>query len=268
MKSLNPFGVLIEGEGKQISTLCPRDLKKTFDSEHLVVLRGFKGFNCDQEFIDFSEKFGEISLWPFGKILNLVQRDNPEDHIFDHSYVPMHWDGMYREEVPEMQIFFCQRAPETQEGGRTLFTLTKNIIDDLSDEELVHLNQMQFTYERKMEFYESRTKAPLICKHQEKDFSVMRFSEPPKNSDLQFKNHPEFEMEGADFNDVRKICELLYHPKYCFKHEWMTGDIVLADNFSLLHGREAFRSGSHRHIQRIQVLGKKKNSNPHLEYTL
>ena len=36
--------------------------------------------------------------------------------------------------------------------------------------------------------------------------------------------------------------------------------MVEADNFSLLHGREAFERSAPRHIQRVHVL-----SNPHLD---
>jgi alpha-ketoglutarate-dependent taurine dioxygenase len=40
----------------------------------------------------------------------------------------------------------------------------------------------------------------------------------------------------------------------CFCHEWMMGDIVIADNHALLHGRSAFADGAQRHIRRVNVL--------------
>ena len=267
MKKLNPFGVLIEGYGKSLSTVPLDDLRAIFEREHLVVLRGFKKLNDDKEFLSFAESFGEVSVWPFGKILNLVQQEKPEDHIFDNSYIPMHWDGMYREEVPEMQVFYCKQAPNHTEGGRTIFTNTKKILEDLNIVTKKRWEKIRFSYQRKMEFYDSKTSAPLICKHQEKDFSVLRFCEPPKKSDTQFKNHPGFEIHGGNENDLNYLRELLYDGKYLLSHQWMTGDLVLADNFTLLHGREEFRSGSARHLQRVQILGQERIPNPHLEYT-
>jgi L-tyrosine isonitrile desaturase/decarboxylase len=35
----------------------------------------------------------------------------------------------------------------------------------------------------------------------------------------------------------------------------MAGDVVIADNFSLLHGREGFRNRSTRHLQRVHIQG-------------
>lgn len=29
------------------------------------------------------------------------------DHIVDNSYVPLHWDSIYKPSIPELQIFYC-----------------------------------------------------------------------------------------------------------------------------------------------------------------
>ncbi|MCB0417979.1 MAG: TauD/TfdA family dioxygenase, partial [Bdellovibrionales bacterium] len=55
-------------------------------------------------------------------------------------------------------------------------------------------------------------------------------------------------------------------PANFYAHEWKTGDVVLSDNHTLLHGREAFVSGSPRHLRRVHVLGKPALKNPHLEF--
>ena len=221
----------------------------------------------EKKFIEFSELFGEISLWPFGKVLNLVEQKDPTDHIFDHSYIPMHWDGMYRKEVPEMQIFNCVKAPPLDHGGETLFSFTKKIIEELDAETLKNWEKISFSYQRKMEFYDSRTTAPLICKHQEKDYPVLRYCEPPSQGDGNFKNRPSFHIHGSKSNIVNELKEKIYSSHYCLTHKWQDGDIVLADNFTLLHGRRRFTNGSPRHLQRIQILGNQRVENPHLEYT-
>ncbi|MAZ50057.1 MAG: pyoverdine biosynthesis protein PvcB [Halobacteriovoraceae bacterium] len=267
MKRLSPFGVMIEGNNESIDSLSIQNLKKIFHQEHLIVLRGFKGLESEKKFVAFSESFGEVSLWPFGKVLNLLEQKNPADHIFDHSYIPMHWDGMYRKEVPEMQIFNCVKAPLSNHGGETLFSFTKKIIEDLDAETLMSWEKISFSYKRKMEFYDSKTTAPLICKHQEKNYPVLRYCEPPSQEDGHFKNHPSFEVHGSKTSIVNELKEWIYSPKYCLAHKWKDGDVVLADNFTLLHGRKRFTSGSPRHLQRIQILGTQRIENPHLEYT-
>ena len=90
-------------------------LKELLWEERLLVLRGFRTFDDAEGFAGYCERWGEISVWPFGKVLELVERNNPEDHIFDNNYVPLHWDGMYRPQVPEFQIFHCLSGTEIGE---------------------------------------------------------------------------------------------------------------------------------------------------------
>ena len=42
--------------------------------------------------------------------------------------------------------------------------------------------------------------------------------------------------------------------RVCYAHRWQTGDVVIADNFTLLHGRRAFEHGTVRDIRRVNVL--------------
>ena len=97
------------------------------------------------------------------------------------------------------------------------------------------------------------------------------YCEPPKEEDSDFINHPLFNLEGIPkekTNDfIKEINDLLYSPKNLYAHHWKAGDIVIADNYTLLHGRESFTSGSARHLRRVQVLGSPALDNPHLVST-
>ena len=53
-----------------------------------------------------------------------MEQEGAEDHIFANNYVPLHWDGMYLETVPEFQVFHCVDAPGDSDGGRTTFSST------------------------------------------------------------------------------------------------------------------------------------------------
>ncbi|MEM6730499.1 MAG: TauD/TfdA family dioxygenase, partial [Myxococcota bacterium] len=57
----------------------------------------------------------------------------------------------------------------------------------------------------------------------------------------------------------------LHAPESFYAHQWQTGDVVIADNFTLLHGREAFTSRAPRHLQRVHVLSETPFDNPGLE---
>lgn len=266
-----PFGVLISPRTKNgsIKDLDVERLRKLFREEQLIILRGFDTFKNSDEFSNYCELWGEISLWPFGKVLELVEQENPEDHIFDNSYVPLHWDGMYRPQVPEYQIFHCVKAPLSGQGGRTTFSNTILALKYASSELKESWSKITGIYKRKMEFYDSKTVSPIIVRHPLRDFLVIRYNEPPSEESGRFVNPPVLEFIGIHQNEIKSfqqnLKQALYAPENFYAHEWREGDIVIADNFSLLHGREGFTSKSPRHLQRVQVLSNPPLNNPGLE---
>lgn len=281
--SIQPFGLLLEpckrmlqgcGTPKQsldhLEDLNVAHLRDLIRQEHLIVLRGFNTFQNTKSFLKFCEVWGEISIWPFGKVLELIEQDNPEDHIFDHSYIPLHWDGMYRTQIPEFQIFHCVKAPLPWQGGRTTFSNTILALKYASSESKKLWNKVTGIYQRKMTFYNSKTVSPIINKHPHKDFSVIRYSEPPSLDKGHFVNPPELEFNGVSLDELESfhhsLKQALYAQSSFYAHEWQTRDVVIADNFSLLHGREAFVSQSPRHLQRVHILSNPPFDNPGLEF--
>lgn len=268
---VNPFGVLIESEhaNQDLHDLNIEELRYLFQKEHLVVLRGFQAFRGGEDFSKYCERWGEISLWPFGKVLELIEHENPEDHIFDNNYVPLHWDGMYRPQIPEYQIFHCVRAPLPEQGGRTTFSNTILAIKNASSSLLEQWNKVTGIYQRKMEFYNSKTISPIITRHPQKDFPVIRYNEPHSKNRGHFINPPELEFTGLNTEELTRFHDslkrALYAPSNFYAHEWKTGDVVIADNFSLLHGRERFVSKAPRHLQRVHVLSESPFNNPGLK---
>lgn len=268
IKKLNPFGVLIEPvDNLNINQMEIRLLRDLFAEEQLLLLRGFHTFSNSLEFAEYCEKWGEVSLWPFGKVLELVEHDNPTDHIFDNSYVPLHWDGMYRLQVPEYQIFHCVKAPLKQKGGRTTFSNTSLVLQNATKEMKDRWGTVKGIYKRKMEFYNSKTVSPIIVKHPFRDYPVIRYNEVHQAKNGKFVNPPDHKFEGMEDpeNFHESLIQSLYSPNNYYAHEWQNGDVVIADNFTLLHGREAFESKSPRHIQRVHVLSNPPLDNIYLE---
>ena len=54
-------------------------------------------------------------------------------------------------------------------------------------------------------------------------------------------------------NILQDLHQRLYDPRYFYAHQWQGGDVVIADNLGLLHGREGFTARSARHIQRVHI---------------
>src|SRR5690606_7723965 len=123
-------------------------------------------------------------------------------------------------------------------------------------------------YHRKMEFYDSKTIAPIVSAHPKRGFPVIRYCEPHVDGDAGFVNHPTLSFQGVGGSDVAdfhaSLRSALYAPEAFYAHAWLTGDIVISDNYTLLHGREAFKSGAPRHLRRVHVLSDPPLDNPHL----
>jgi len=272
-KHLKPFGLLLEADGLNVDVhgLGTEELREHFRRESFLVLRGFKTFVGAEDFAAWCESFGQISVWPFGKVLELVERNNPEDHIFDNNYVPLHWDGMYRPQVPEYQIFTCVKAPEKSQGGRTTFSHTGKALASVPAKTRDLWSKVTGSYQRRMEFYDSKTVSPIIDKHPHRGFDVIRYNEPPLKGlkgMKEFVNPPILEFTGLPPAQVeeahRTLREALYGPAAFYAHEWKVGDIVINDNFTTLHGREAFETKAPRHLRRVHVLSNPPLDNPRL----
>jgi len=271
---MNPFGGVVTPSkpGSGLAELRIDELKELLIENKLLVLRGFQSFSSAADFAAYCRTWGDIIVWPFGEVLELVEHKNPDDHIFDNSYVPLHWDGMYRKQVPEFQIFQCVSAPEGEKEGRTTFSNTAMMLRRISTAQRDLWGNTSVTYSRKMEFYESRTEAPLICAHPYRDYEVVRYCEPTDPNDVEFINHPDIRFNGvssAQENEIRaSLRQALYDERNYYAHTWQSGDIVISDNYTLLHGRERFTTGSKRHLRRVHVSGAKPLDNPHLVQSL
>lgn len=269
---LEPFGVCVEPArpDADIHDLSVADLRALVRKHHLLLLRGFTGVSGAAELTAYSEGWGEISMWPFGAVLELVEHTDPGDHIFDHGYVPLHWDGMYRPQVPEFQIFHCVSAPGAGRGGRTVFSQTEAVLRHADRTTRQMWERVTGVYRRAMEFYDSAAVSPVVTAHPHRGFPVIRYNEPVPD-EKEFVNRPDLEFTGLPEGRVeefhRTLTTALYAPEHLYAHTWRTGDLVVADNYTLLHGREAFTSGSPRHLRRVQVLGSPPLDNPALVRT-
>ncbi len=272
MTRVVPFGILLRPikPNLDILQLDVNFLREMVWREKLIIMRGFCTFTDAQNLTEFCERWGQISIWPFGKVLELVEQNNPEDHIFDNNYVPLHWDGMYRPQVPEFQIFHCVRAPQVGQRGRTTFSNTVLALQNTPTQVRSLWEKVTGTYERKMEFYHSKTVSPVVDSHPLRGFSVIRYNEPPNSEFGKFLNPPVLEFNGVSPEVLtefhRSLQKALYSAKNYYAHEWQEGDVVVADNFSLLHGRESFQTKAPRHLRRVHVLSNPPLNNPRLVF--
>ena len=263
------FGVMLTARRElHIGQLSPAWLRMLVYSHQLVILRGFEGFNSSESFSRYCASFGEIMMWPFGAVLELVEAPMPDDHIFSNSYVPLHWDGMYLDTVPEFQIFHCVNAGDFAHGGCTTFASTPQALRIASPETLDLWGRAKGSYGRTVKLYSNQAQAPIINIHPRREFPVLRYCEQPLAGDSSFINASQYEFSGIEASEQSTLLDslhaALHDPSVYYAHQWQTGDVLLTDNFSLLHGREAFTHGGGRHLRRVHIHSTPPLRNPHI----
>ncbi|EPL9570693.1 TauD/TfdA dioxygenase family protein [Providencia rettgeri] len=268
---IKPFGLLItSNKAYQDISVLPINRLRQLTREHgLVILRYFQsGFANTQKLVAYSQQWGEIMMWPFGEVLDVQEQANPSDHILDNGHIPLHWDGMYRETVPEFQIFHCVLAPMVGQGGCTTFVNTEKLINELNDDTCTLWKNTVITYKTKqVTHYGGEVTSPLICLHPNGHKWVMRYNEPMRTIDEKYSEHHSLSFSGIAVGEQnhfkQNLNKLLYDPQYCYAHQWEAGDILMCDNFTLIHGRDAFFSQAPRHIQRVHIHSSPIYVNPH-----
>lgn len=264
-----PFGVQIEAltESADLATLPVPLLRELVRENRLLVLRGFRMPADAETLAAWCRTWGEVMTWPFGDVLELREADDPTDHIFDSSSVPLHWDGMYKPLIPEFQFFHCITAPGPDDGGRTTFCDTVTLLAGASAEMIERWREVTVTYKiRNVVHYGGRATSPLIVPHPRTGALTLRFNQPPPDTEPDFLNRPAHEFTGIDESRLPELLtgldQALHDPRYFYAHTWRSGDMVIADNYALLHGRERFTSRAPRHLRRVHLLGTPAFANP------
>jgi len=257
---LKPYGLLIkpkEGGEASVQDYPAEELKRLVAEHKIVVFRGFQ-LMPKQDFALFGQDLGEPVQWPFGAINELIVKHDAENYIYTNRDVPMHWDGAFIKKEPHLILFQCLKAPPQQEGGGTTFCNSSLLLQAQDEETRKAWKDIQIRDStEKLVHYGGEIKRSLVQNHPVLEEPVLRYAEPV--DDL---NPVEVKVEGMQAEEqetfIQDMQRLLYDPRFLYVHRWEDGDIVLADNQTLLHGREAFTQSNERHIQRVNVLPRPK----------
>lgn len=254
---LRPFGRVVEaaGGGARIEDVPVPMLVRWTEESRVLVLRGFDLLG-KQAFADYCRGWGEILKWEPGEVVDLVVQDDPKNYLFASGDVPFHWDGAFVEANPRYFFFQCLDATPGA-GGQTVFSDTTRVYRDADQETRDRWSRVSITYSTdKVVHYGGEVTERLVAQHPATGLPVLRFAEPLAPD--KYKNPVFAQVHGVDEPEVDgflgSLSELVHRPEYCYDHDWRAGDIVIADNFSLIHGRNAFTGPTKRHLQRVEVI--------------
>jgi alpha-ketoglutarate-dependent taurine dioxygenase len=243
-----------------IVDITPSDIMQTMVEKKIAIYRNLEPIT-ENDLRQFAQTLGEMLSWDFGNIMHLRVDPNAKNYLFTDKAVPFHWDGAFHQE-PQWLVFFCLSAPQKNDGGETLFSNTESILSHLSEKEITQLKEVRLRYStEKLAHYGGAVEKAIVQTHPLTTKPILRYAEAVDYHDLN-PVHVEVVTQAQDMaeNWMSDLTEKLYDPAHCYRHQWQASDLVIADNFSLLHGRTSFLEPSARHIMRAQIL----HIHPHL----
>ncbi|HEX8734133.1 MAG TPA: TauD/TfdA family dioxygenase [Pyrinomonadaceae bacterium] len=252
---LAPFGGVIHSKtkGADLSIIPVPALKNLINEHRLLILRGFAPLSGNA-LPEFCLNLGEILEWEFGAVNELSVKDNARNYLYTNRAVPFHWDGAFAGKIPRYIFFHCDAAPAPEKGGETLFCDTVRLLELAEPEQSEKWEKITITYTtEKIVHYGGSFSSPMIALHPISREKTLRYAEPVTDLNpvqLEIKGIP----EAAHQEFLQDMHRRLRDESVCYCHCWLDGDIVIADNFALLHGRRAFEPNTERRIRRVNIL--------------
>lgn len=254
-RGLKPFGleVIAWNSDTSLEEIGAPALKDWIAANRYVVLRGFAALSTES-MTRLAGTLGKSLEWEFGAINELVAKPDAKNYIYTTGAVPFHWDGAFVGKIPHYILFSCEVAPPQDSGGETIFCDGAKLLRDATAEQRALWAKTSVTYStEKVVHYGGSFTSPMIARHPVSGEETLRYAEPVQDLNPVSLAIPGMTAQQRDAL-VEEMATLLRKPVCCVAHAWRAGDVLIADNHALLHGRNAFREAGLRHIRRINIL--------------
>ena len=197
----------------------------------------FKKVPTNNNFIvNFANSIGSIRRTNFGEYFNVKSKPNPNDLAYTPLPLSPHTDNPYRKPVPNIQLLHCIEN-EVKGGFSTLvdgFAVAENLKKEFPEFfKILTEVKVKFRFADKNVVLENY--GELIELDQNKQVKQVRFS-----TRLDFV--PALEKDRLDlyYKARNKISEIYNSDKFLIKFKLNPGDLLMMDNYRLLHGRTEF----------------------------
>ena len=188
--------------------------------------------------VNFANSIGSIRRTNFGEFFNVRSKPNPNDLAYTSLSLAPHTDNPYRNPVPCIQMLHCIEN-KVSGGLSTLvdgYTVTKKLKKDFYKYFKI-LSEIKVRFQFIDENVVLEDWAEMIRLDEFGDVKQVRFS--PR---LDFVPLMEKDKLDLYYTARKKISELYNSDKYRIEFKLSSGDLLMMDNYRLLHGRTSYDS--------------------------
>ena len=197
----------------------------------------FKDVPTKDNFIkNFANSIGSIRRTNFGEFFNVKSKPNPNDLAYTSLALAPHTDNPYRNPVPCIQMLHCIEN-EVSGGLSTLvdgYTVTEKLKKDFRNYYNI-LTEVKVRFQFIDQSVILEDWAEMIQLNEEREFKQVRFSPRLDFVPLMEKNKLEL-----FYSARKKISELYNSDQYRVEFKLNPGDLLMMDNYRLLHGRTSY----------------------------
>ena len=197
----------------------------------------FKKVPTENNFIvKFANSIGSIRRTNFGEFFNVKSKPNPNDLAYTSLPLAPHTDNPYRNPVPCIQLLHCIEN-EVSGGYSTLvdgYTVTEKLKKDYPNYFKI-LTEIKVKYQFIDQDVVLEDWSEMIKLDENKNFKQVRFS--PRLDFVPLMDKEKLDLYYAARN---KISELYNSDTYRLEFKLVPGDLLMMDNYRLLHGRSSY----------------------------
>lgn len=269
-----PLGAEIRGVDL-VTSVTPDQLEtiKSAWERYLVLLIRDQDIE-DPHLIAFSRQFGDLdmpnqayagdvlnSTYPEVNIIsNIVDSGRPVGKLGDGEAV-WHADMTYNDMPPKAAILYSVEVPES--GGNTCFADMYAAHDALPDDLRQRIEGRRAIHDaahnsagQRREGYAAITDPRQTPGARQ---PMVRTNPRTGRKALFLGRRPNSYVLGLDLDESDALLDAVWtaatREQFVMCHEWRVGDVIMWDNLSVMHRRDAFPSDARRMMHRTQITG-------------